>query len=109
MYFIHWRSGKSTLISSILNESVLGEGSSITLNGKVAYVAQSAWILNKTVRENILFGMPFDQAKYDKVIDACCLRKDLELLENGDMTEIGERGELGFSRNSIQDLDWINF
>lgn len=85
-------SGKSTLISSILNESVLGEGSSITLNGKVAYVAQSAWILNKTVRENILFGLPFDQERYDKVVDACSLRKDLELLEHGDMTEIGERG-----------------
>ena len=81
----------------------MGEGSSIILNGKVAYVAQSAWILNKTVRENILFGLPFDQDKYDKVLDACSLRKDLELLENGDMTEIGERGEFCSSQNIGRD------
>jgi len=85
-------SGKSSLCAAILNESVLGENSHITLNGKVAYASQTAWILNKTVRENILFGLPYDETRYKKVIDACCLRHDLEILEDGDMTEIGERG-----------------
>lgn len=85
-------SGKSTLCASILNEAVLGEGSNVVLNGKVAYVAQTAWILNKTVRENILFGLPYDEEKYNKVIDACSLRHDLKILEDGDLTEIGERG-----------------
>lgn len=85
-------SGKSTLCSSILNEAVLTEGSHITLNGNTAYVAQTAWILNKTVRDNILFGLPYDEEKYNKVIDACSLRHDLSILEDGDLTEIGERG-----------------
>ena len=76
----------------MLNEAVLGEGSNVVLNGKVAYVAQTAWILNKTVRDNILFGLPYDEDKYNKVIDACSLRHDLKILEDGDMTEIGERG-----------------
>lgn len=84
-------SGKSTLCSSVLNETILGEGS-VTLKGKVAYVAQSPWILNATLRDNILFGLPMDRAKYDRVLKACQLSYDLELLEQGDMTEIGERG-----------------
>lgn len=85
-------SGKSTLVSSILNEAVLGENSQVTLNGKVAYVSQTAWILNKTVRDNILFGLPLDEDRYNRVLDACCLRHDLKVLEDGDETEIGERG-----------------
>lgn len=85
-------SGKSTLCASILNEAVLGEGSNVVLNGNVAYVAQTAWILNKTVRDNILFGLPYDEEKYNRVIDACSLKHDLKVLEDGDMTEIGERG-----------------
>jgi ATP-binding cassette subfamily C (CFTR/MRP) protein 1 len=85
-------SGKSTLCSAILNEAVLGEGSRVELHGSVAYVAQTAWILNKTVRDNILFGLPYDKERYEKVIDACSLRHDISILEDGDQTEIGERG-----------------
>jgi ABC-type multidrug transport system fused ATPase/permease subunit len=85
-------SGKSTMCASILNEAVLGEGSHVTLKGRVAYVAQTAWILNKTVRDNILFGLPYDEDRYNKVLEACCLTHDLQVLEEGDMTEIGERG-----------------
>ena len=85
-------SGKSTLCSAILNEAVLGEGSNVALHGSVAYVAQTAWILNKTVRENILFGLPYDRERYEQVIDACSLRHDISILEDGDQTEIGERG-----------------
>ena len=85
-------SGKSTLCSAILNEAVLGEGSRVALHGSVAYVAQTAWILNKTVRDNILFGLPYDKERYEQVIDACSLRHDISILEDGDQTEIGERG-----------------
>ena len=84
-------SGKSTLCSSILNEAVIGNGS-IALKGTVAYAAQSAWILNATLRDNILFGKDFNQEKYDAIIDACQLTHDIGLLEFGDMTEIGENG-----------------
>ena len=84
-------SGKSSLCSAILNETVLEQGR-IELKGSVAYAAQSAWILNATVRDNILFGLVFDQQRYDAVIKACQLTHDLSLLDNGDLTEIGENG-----------------
>jgi ABC-type multidrug transport system fused ATPase/permease subunit len=85
-------SGKSSLCSAVLNEAVLGQGSSILLKGKVAYVAQSAWILNTSVRNNILFGLPYEEERYQKVLQVCQLTHDLEMLEDGDMTEIGEKG-----------------
>lgn len=84
-------SGKSTLCSAILNEMILSSGE-INLHGKVAYASQTPWILNASLRDNILFGHPMDQDRYDKVIEACQLTYDLELLEYGDLTEIGERG-----------------
>jgi ABC-type multidrug transport system fused ATPase/permease subunit len=85
-------SGKSSLCSAILNEAVLGQGSSVLLRGKVAYVAQSAWIMNTSVRNNILFGLPYEEARYQEVLQVCQLTHDLEMLEDGDMTEIGEKG-----------------
>jgi ATP-binding cassette subfamily C (CFTR/MRP) protein 1 len=84
-------SGKSTLCSAILNETILEQGE-IVLKGRVAYAAQSPWILNASVRDNILFGMPMDEEKYERVIHACQLTYDLEMLEDGDLTQIGERG-----------------
>jgi ABC-type multidrug transport system fused ATPase/permease subunit len=54
-------------------------------------VPQQAWIQNATVRDNILFGKEVDQNKYEQVIDACALRPDLEILQGGDLTEIGEK------------------
>lgn len=58
----------------------------------VAHVPQQAWILNATVRDNILFGRPFDANHYRRTINACALGPDLEMLTGGDMTEIGEKG-----------------
>lgn len=49
-------------------------------------------IQNCSLRDNILFGKPLDQEKYERVIDVCQLRRDLEILPDGDLTEIGERG-----------------
>jgi len=84
-------SGKSTLCSAVLNEAVLGDGK-VSLNGSVAYASQSPWIMNVTLRDNILFGLPYDKEKYDRVLKACQLTHDLAILENGDLTEIGEKG-----------------
>ncbi|OLY85367.1 Metal resistance protein YCF1 [Smittium mucronatum] len=84
-------SGKSSLLSAILGEMYKSKGS-VTIRGKVAYAAQQPWIMNATVRDNILFGHKFDKEFYDKVIYACGLEPDLPMLLDGDMTEIGEKG-----------------
>uniref|UniRef100_A0A8C9AJL8 ATP-binding cassette sub-family C member 5 n=1 Tax=Prolemur simus TaxID=1328070 RepID=A0A8C9AJL8_PROSS len=84
-------SGKTSLISAILGQMTLLEGS-IAISGTFAYVAQQAWILNATLRDNILFGKEFDEERYNAVLNSCCLRPDLAILPNSDLTEIGERG-----------------
>uniref|UniRef100_A0A672PYK4 ATP binding cassette subfamily C member 12 n=1 Tax=Sinocyclocheilus grahami TaxID=75366 RepID=A0A672PYK4_SINGR len=84
-------SGKTSLISSILEQMHLLSGS-VSANGTLAYVSQQAWIFHGTVRNNILMGEPFDQTRYARVIHACSLKPDLEILPYGDQTEIGERG-----------------
>ncbi|KAM4743675.1 ATP-binding cassette sub-family C member 12 [Anableps anableps] len=84
-------SGKTSLISSILEQMHLLRGS-VTADGTFAYVSQQAWIFHGTVQENILMGEAFNQAKYDRVLDVCSLQADLKILPYGDRTEIGERG-----------------
>jgi len=59
--------------------------------GSVAYVAQEAWVQNATLRDNVLFGKPMNTAIYDKIIDACALRPDIEEFPGKDLTEIGEK------------------
>ncbi|EYC37192.1 hypothetical protein Y032_0816g2504 [Ancylostoma ceylanicum] len=83
-------SGKSSLLSALLGEMGKLRGR-IGLRGKVAYVPQLPWIQNMTVRDNILFGKPFDKHRYSQVLSACTLKADLRSLANGDMTEIGEK------------------
>ena len=85
-------SGKSTIINAIIGEVSVSPSTTMERRGKVAYASQVAFILNSTVRENILFGSDFDAARYNQVLDACCLREDIKHLSNGDLTEIGERG-----------------
>ena len=58
----------------------------------IAYTPQEAWIQNNTLRDNILFGRPFDEDYYKKVIHACSLLPDFAILPGGDQTEIGEKG-----------------
>uniref|UniRef100_A0A8C1G1H3 ATP-binding cassette sub-family C member 5 n=1 Tax=Cyprinus carpio TaxID=7962 RepID=A0A8C1G1H3_CYPCA len=84
-------SGKTSLISSILGQMTLLEGT-IAVNGDFAYVAQQAWILNASFRDNILFGKEMEEERYQAILSACCLRLDLALLPDADLTEIGERG-----------------
>uniref|UniRef100_A0A8C7K333 ATP binding cassette subfamily C member 12 n=1 Tax=Oncorhynchus kisutch TaxID=8019 RepID=A0A8C7K333_ONCKI len=79
-------SGKTSLISSILEQMHLQHGS-VTADGEFAYVSQQAWIFHGTVQDNILMGEPFNQTRY-----ACSLIPDLAILPYGDQTEIGERG-----------------
>ncbi|KAJ2018555.1 hypothetical protein GGI14_002203 [Coemansia sp. S680] len=84
-------SGKSSLLSALLGD-MRKENGDVTVCGHVAYVPQQPWIMNATLRSNILFGLKYDEAFYNRVIDACALRPDLEMLTAGDMTEIGEKG-----------------
>lgn len=83
--------GKSAFLSSIMGRISMASGHS-AVNGSVAYAAQQAWIFNGTVRDNILFGKPYDQERYQNVLFVCGLQPDLLLLANGDETEIGDRG-----------------
>ncbi|GMJ00772.1 ATP-binding cassette C9, multidrug resistance-associated protein 9 [Hibiscus trionum] len=84
-------SGKSSLLSCILGEIDKLSGT-VKISGTKAYVPQSPWILTGTIRENILFGNPFDNNKYNRTVKACALTKDFEQFACGDLTEIGERG-----------------
>ena len=54
-------------------------------------MAQQAWIQNATLKDNILFGKPFNATKYERILDQCALKPDLEILPGGDQVEIGEK------------------
>ncbi|RMZ80689.1 hypothetical protein DV738_g2708, partial [Chaetothyriales sp. CBS 135597] len=105
-------SGKSLLLSSIIGEAEVLEGtvsvpeapleaerydSKATprdwiIPGSVAYVAQIPWIENASIRDNILFGLPLDVDRYKEILRVCALEKDLEMLEDGEETDIGANG-----------------
>ncbi|KAI9743583.1 MAG: hypothetical protein M1818_002898 [Claussenomyces sp. TS43310] len=105
-------SGKSLLLASVLNEVDLLSGSiyvprapsaydrhdsKVTkadwvIPSSIAFVAQIPWIENATVKENILFGLPFDAERYEKTLEHCALRKDIEMMTDGENTEIGTNG-----------------
>uniref|UniRef100_A0A669DGK9 ABC-type glutathione-S-conjugate transporter n=1 Tax=Oreochromis niloticus TaxID=8128 RepID=A0A669DGK9_ORENI len=84
-------SGKSSLMSALLGEMHSTKGF-INIRGSLAFVPQQAWIQNVTLKDNILFGSPHEEENFKKVIQACALAPDLELLPGGDLTEIGEKG-----------------
>ncbi|KFH72327.1 hypothetical protein MVEG_02618 [Podila verticillata NRRL 6337] len=83
--------GKSSLVGALLGEMHKYSGS-VHCNGSSAFVAQTAWILNDTVRNNILFGRPYDKEKYLRTVKACALVPDFKMLVNSDKTVIGEKG-----------------
>lgn len=62
--------------------------------GAVAYVPQQAWIQNETLKNNIVFENVYDNKRYNQVIEACALTPDLDILDAGDQTEIGEKVSL---------------
>lgn len=100
-------SGKTTLLLSLLGETHCLSGAAIlprklaydsyNNNGGgavsgIAYVAQTAWLQNCSIRDNILFGLPYDKQRYETILYMTALTRDLEILEFGDATEVGEKG-----------------
>ena len=101
-------SGKSSLLMALLGEMKLVSGDVYIPGGfvrqdlrpdpetglteSVAYCAQQAWLVNATIKENILFANPYDSRRYRAVLSACALERDLEILEAGDKTLVGEKG-----------------
>ena len=75
----------------MLGECLVSKGT-VSIEGKISYVSQTAWIQNATLRANILFGLEYEEEKYLAVIVACGLEFDLKQLADGDMTDIGEKG-----------------
>ncbi|QRV82925.1 ABC transporter transmembrane region [Ceratobasidium sp. AG-Ba] len=84
-------SGKSSLLLGMLGEMPQTKGK-VVFGGRTAYCAQSAWIQNATLRDNVVFGRPWDEERYWASIRDASLEVDLELLPDGDLTEIGEKG-----------------
>ena len=87
-------SGKSSLLNAVTGEMRFNHHDMprVVVNGSLAVLPATPWILNKTVRDNVLFEEPYNEKKYKDVLKYSCLEKDLEVLGNGDMTEIGEKG-----------------
>ncbi|PFH60569.1 hypothetical protein XA68_10736 [Ophiocordyceps unilateralis] len=101
-------SGKTSMLMGLLGEMTLMEGRIFCPGGRsredvrpdpetglantLAYVAQAAWLVNANIRDNILFAAPLDEARYRDVIVACALERDLEALDHGDETMVGEKG-----------------
>ncbi|EJU00578.1 P-loop containing nucleoside triphosphate hydrolase protein [Dacryopinax primogenitus] len=87
-------SGKSSLLLALLGEMPIVQGQCCLprMPRGIAYVSQSSWLRNATVRENILFGCAYDEMRYHRVLFACGLIPDLRLMEYGDQTELGEKG-----------------
>ncbi|KAJ5638820.1 oligomycin resistance ATP-dependent permease yor1 [Penicillium herquei] len=83
--------GKSSLLSALMGD-MRKSGGRLRLSSEVAYCPQAAWIQSATVRENILFGSPYDPYWYETVVNACQLRRDFEIFANGDATQIDEKG-----------------
>lgn len=84
-------SGKSSLFHVMLKELPLVEGSMV-INGVISYASQEPWLFAGSVRQNILFGLPFDKLRYKTVVKKCALERDFSLLPYGDKTIVGDRG-----------------
>ncbi|KAI3322302.1 ABC transporter [Xylariaceae sp. AK1471] len=84
-------SGKTTLLLAVLGETILESGA-VTRPDDVAFASQTPWLQSGTVRDNIVFCSEFEQARYDRVIQACALKVDLDDLPLGDQTDVGENG-----------------
>ena len=89
-------SGKSSLLKALVGELhfIPGENGFFHLprSGGVSYAAQESWCMNETIKDNILFGEPYDELRYRRVLRDCALEADLKLFDDGDETEIGEKG-----------------
>ncbi|KAF9026080.1 hypothetical protein BGZ52_007762 [Haplosporangium bisporale] len=84
-------SGKSSLLLAMLGEMDILSGQ-IHLPRRPLDGSRQAWLQNASIKDNILFGSPYEEERYNQVIEVCALKRDLEILEDGDETEIGEKG-----------------
>uniref|UniRef100_A0A669EUD9 Multidrug resistance-associated protein 4 n=1 Tax=Oreochromis niloticus TaxID=8128 RepID=A0A669EUD9_ORENI len=105
--------GKSSLLSAILGE-LSQESGVIKVKGELTYTSQQPWILPGTIRSNILFGKELNLKKYDRVLRACALKRDMDLLPGGDLAIVGDRGanlsggqkaRVSLARSVYQDAD----
>ncbi|KAF9430037.1 hypothetical protein BGZ94_008563 [Podila epigama] len=105
--------GKTSLFNGIVGDMYKRTGS-VKVYGKIAYAPQQTWIINATLKDNIVFGLDFDQQKYDRIVHAAGLLPDIAMLPAGDLTEIGERGinlsggqkqRVSLARAAYQDAD----
>ncbi|EOD27669.1 hypothetical protein EMIHUDRAFT_426930 [Emiliania huxleyi CCMP1516] len=83
--------GKSSVLAAICGE-IPRLGGTVVCSGRISYCPQRAFVMNATLRDNILFGSPYEASRYRAVLQACALEPDLKLLPAGDRTEIGEKG-----------------
>ncbi|XP_045455226.1 ATP-binding cassette sub-family C member 4-like [Melitaea cinxia] len=84
-------SGKSSILQLLLNELRSSAGK-VYLSGPLSYACQEPWLFVATVRQNILFGLPYNHRKYKEVVRVCALQKDFQQFPHGDQTLVGERG-----------------
>ena len=86
-------SGKSSLLSSLLVEMHLKKGKlCMASNAAIAYCDQRPFVINATLKDNVLFDSEFDARKFNETVDVSCLEDDIKMLAHGINTEIGERG-----------------
>ena len=87
-------SGKSSLLNAILNNmlQLTPKETKVIVNGSIAYVSQTSWIQNSTLRNNILFFKEYEKEKYENILKISELEQDIKILSGGDLTEIGEKG-----------------
>jgi ABC-type multidrug transport system fused ATPase/permease subunit len=84
----------TTLSGKIIMSKRLSHVDEFGLTHAIAYAAQSPWLRHQSIKDNILFGYPYDDIRYNAVIEACALKPDLDVLEDGDETEIGARSAI---------------
>ncbi|KAG1821818.1 ABC protein [Suillus subaureus] len=84
-------SGKSSLLQGLIGEMRKVSGY-VSFGGRIGHCPQTTWVQNATLRNNITFGQPFEESRYWRIVETTCLLPDLQLLPDGDTTEIGERG-----------------
>ncbi|CRK89767.1 CLUMA_CG003444, isoform A [Clunio marinus] len=84
-------SGKSSILQLLLGELSINTGN-VFIKGDISYASQDSWLFSDTVRNNILFGLPYDKTRYQETIKHCALITDLQQLPHGDKTFVGERG-----------------